>query len=66
MALIRYIAAFLLFYFVYKAVVGLFRGKRKTSPFAESERKADKEKKRQKLIPEDEGEYVDFEDIEKE
>ncbi|MCK5821732.1 MAG: hypothetical protein KAH17_07595 [Bacteroidales bacterium] len=65
MALIRYIAVFLLFYFVYKMVMGLFRSKGNSSSFADTEMKADRDKKHQKLIHDDEGEYVDYEDIDK-
>ena len=55
MALIRYIAVFLLIYFIYKILMSLIRGIRNRSSFAEPEMTADKEKERQKLIPEDEG-----------
>lgn len=65
MALIRYIAVFILIYFIYKILVGLFLGNKKRSGFAEPEMKTEKKKKHQKLIPEDEGEYVDFEDVDK-
>jgi len=65
MALFRYLALFLLFYFFYKMVMGLFRSKESNSPFVKPDSFDDDKKKHQKLIPEDEGEYVDYEDIEK-
>jgi len=45
--------------------MGLFRGGRNRSSFTEPDVKAKKDKKKQKLIPDDEGEYVDYEDIDK-
>ncbi len=64
MGLFRYIAFFLLFYFLYKTITGMFRRPRGKDSYPEPEQYASPEKEK-KIIQEDEGEYVDFEDVEK-
>lgn len=64
MGLIRFLAILFLFYLIYKLVTGFFKINRRTRDFMDSANQTEKEKQKAKIIPKDEGEYVDFEDVE--
>lgn len=64
MGFLRFLAILFLIYLIYKlfkGILAIFSGWRRKEP--ESFVSDDKEKK-EKIIPKDEGEYVDFEEIE--
>ena len=65
MALIRYLAVFFLIYFTIKVIIGFFRKRSTRSDPSDPEYINKNDQKRKKIIPKDEGEYVDFEEMDK-
>lgn len=64
MGLFRYLAFFLLFYFLFKFVKRLLFGRtRRPTPFDFEDENKTEEKKKHKIFSKDEGEYVDYEDL---
>jgi len=63
MGLFRFLAIFFLIYLVYSLVSSLLRSGRRRGTSQHDTIKEEQVKKRQKIIPKDEGEYVDFEEV---
>jgi len=63
--MIRFLAIFFLVYIVFRLIRMLLAPSNRRSQRFEPGKPEEKGSKRRKIIPKDEGEYVDYEDVEK-